>query len=61
MDRAVTFRFVNGERHEHSAGSAGSRACRYKPLIGAVIKNVELSKPLTDDNRRMLLRRYFYF
>jgi hypothetical protein len=29
MDGAVTFRFVNGERHEHGAGSAEWRLCRY--------------------------------
>lgn len=32
------------------------RVRRYKPLIGAVIENVDLSRPLSDDNRSTLNR-----
>ena len=38
----------------HVDGHQELRVRRYKPLIGAVIENVDLSKPLSDDNRQAL-------
>jgi taurine dioxygenase len=44
---------------DHPQSQAGNahqdlRVRRYKPLIGAVIENVDLSKPLSEDNRQTL-------
>jgi len=44
---------------DHPQSQAGNahqdlRVRRYKPLIGAVIDNVDLSKPLSEDNRQTL-------
>ncbi|MGF6659299.1 taurine dioxygenase [Paraburkholderia atlantica] len=36
----------------HSAAHQDIRVRRYKPLIGAVIENIDLSQPLSDDNQR---------
>jgi taurine dioxygenase len=39
-------------QQSQSAAHQDIRVRRYKPLIGAVIENVDLSQPLSDDNQR---------